>query len=658
VRNHVVALDGLRGVAVAAVVAYHVRPDWVPGGFLGVDLFFVLSGYLITSLLLEEHERSGRIDLVGFAGRRVRRLVPAVLLVVLAVSVYIGANGDLGEIERARRHGLATIGYVANWLFIADGDSYFADVAGPSMLRHVWSLAIEEQFYLLWPLMAWGALRLAGRRAVVGVALAVGAVSVVLMAVLHDAVDPSRAYFGTDTRIFEPLVGAALAVALPLRSTKPQWLVRFGAAAGALWLLMLLLVDDQWTGFYLGGALAIAVVVGAVVIAATADGPVAKLLAWRPLVGLGVISYGVYLWHWPILLVARRDSWTGSVADGGIVVSSVAVAYASHRLVERPVRRSPRLVGWRPVGAAAAAMLLVAGLVVVSTRGTIPAEAVTVDEAIRAIVDNEPAAGDGEGADEVATTDPAAPRRPIVVALVGDSSAWTLGGGLVSWGLDHGPYESPFDPDEIVLLNLARKGYRLAPGATIDLDVPRPRPDVDLEDEAWWRDTIATVEPDLVVALFGLSDLQSREINGDVIEFGSPEFEELMSSAVTDLFGDLAETAPVIVLTTPPLIGEHMPQPVMAEFFRNESAQRATTLNAIFASTAAADDGIAVVDFAALLCPDRSSDGSDHGCLLGLDGSPARHDGVHFTANGGRLAASLLRAALLDHADAAKHDAP
>jgi len=149
--GHVPALDGLRGVAVAVVVAYHLRPDWVPGGFLGVDLFFVLSGYLITSLLLAERARHGHIDLRSFAARRLRRLTPAVVLVVLATVAFTVAVGDAGEIDRIRRHAVGTLAYVANWVFIADGDSYFADISGPSPLRHAWSLAIEEQFYLVWP---------------------------------------------------------------------------------------------------------------------------------------------------------------------------------------------------------------------------------------------------------------------------------------------------------------------------------------------------------------------------------------------------------------------------------------------------------------------------------------------------------------------------
>ena len=635
-RSHVAALDGLRGIAVAAVVGYHVWPEQVPGGYLGVDLFFVLSGYLITSLLLEEYGREGRVDLLAFAGRRLRRLLPAVLMVVIAASAYVGARGDFGEIERIRRHGLATIGYVANWLFIVDGDSYFADVVGPSMLRHVWSLAIEEQFYLFWPLVTWAALRLAGRRGVATAALGLGAVSAVLMAVWFDAADPSRAYFGTDTRIFEPLIGAAAATRLPLRSVKPAAVTRLGGAAGLAWLVTVLAVDDRWHGFYRGGAVLLSVLVAVVVVAAAAEGRLARVLGWRPLVGLGAISYGVYLWHWPVLIAARREGWTSPTDEALVVLATLLLSIVSYRLVEMPIRRSRSLVGWRPVAVALASMAVFAGAVLGLTRTTVPAEAVTVDEAIAAAAGGSDPVDPGGG--------PAGDEEPLVVVLIGDSSAWTMGGGLVSWGLNHGPYDSPFDPDRIELINLARKGYRLVSGATIDFGEARARPDVDLTDEAWWRATVAAVEPDLVVALFGLSDLQSREIDGAVVDFDSAEFAVRFDEAATTLLGDLAATAPVVALTSPPLIGEHMPVPVMAEFFDDYSAARAERLNALLSEVVAGDPRMSMVDFAGALCP--GGDAPDGGCLLADDGQPARHDGVHFTEAGARLAAELLTAPL------------
>lgn len=648
--RHVAALDGLRGVAVAAVVAYHIRPSWVPGGYLGVDLFFVLSGYLITSLLLDERARSGGVDLLAFAGRRLRRLLPAVLVVVVVVVVHEWRWGDLAQVEQARRHALGTLGYVANWVFIADGDSYFADVAGPPLLRHVWSLAIEEQFYVLWPLTVLVAAKLAGRRGVAAVALVAAVASMGWMAVLYNVDEPSRAYFGTDSRIFEPLIGALGAVLLPLGAAKPRWIGPIGTVGGLAWIGAVFVVDDAWSGFYLGGAALLGVASLAWIWAATQDGRAARLLGARPLVGLGVISYGVYLWHWPILWMVRRGGGSGGGADVVVVALTLAVSIASYLLIERPIRRSgpaDRLLGqrWRPVGAAAVAVLAVVGGVVLATRTTVPAEAVTVDQVLEQLAAAEPGpvAEDSTG---IETTS-----RPATVVLVGDSSAWTLGGGLVSWGTAHGPYTSPFDADEISLLNLARKGYRLVPGATTDLGGVRERPSDDLEDEAWWRATVDEVEPDLVVAMFGFHDIQGRELDGRRIEFATDDFDALARAAADGLLSDLAARAPVVVLTAPALVGADMPQPEMAAFFEESSADRSRHLNSILRDVADGLPRVSVVEFGEWLCPaSETGAGLRDGCRLTADGDPARHDGVHFTGAGAALAAGWLTAPLLDAA--------
>ena len=645
-RPHVAALDGVRGVAVAAVVAYHLRPEWVPGGFLGVDLFFVLSGYLITSLLLDEHARSGHIDLLGFAGRRLRRLLPAVLVVVVVATAYVAATGEYGEIERARRHALATLGYAANWVFIADGDSYFADVAGPSYFRHMWSLAIEEQFYLLWPGLVWLALRFGGRRGVGAVAALVAAASVGWMLVLHDGGDPSRVYFGTDTRIFEPLIGALVAVRLPLHAPKPSLLSRAAIAGGLGWLVAVFVVDDQWTGFYEGGAAVLAGLAVLTVVGATRPGIVTNVLAWPPLVALGAISYAVYLWHWPLLLMLRREGLDGFTLDAAVVAATLVVSVLSLRLVESPVRTSPWLRGWRPVGAGSVAIVAVAVVVMVSTQTTVPADAVTADEAIASVTERAVVAPPARP--ETATSTPPGSVRQMTVVLVGDSAAWTLGGGVLDLDTNHGPYVSPFDPDRIALVNLARKGYRLVPGSTVDLDQERERPPDDLVSEAWWRDTVRTVRPDLVVALFGMSDLQSRVIDGVPVEFGTPEFDEATRAAAVELLGDLADVAPVVILTTPPLIGDDMPVPVMAEFFDRHSAERARLFNALLAEIADRDPRFTLVDFASRLCPGTAGEGLVDGCIVDAHGAPVRHDGVHFTAAGAERAAGILTPLLLD----------
>ncbi len=229
--RHLPALNGLRGAAVIGVVAYHLQLGWAKGGYLGVDLFFVLSGFLITTLLLEEWVGTGRIGLAAFWGRRARRLLPALFLVVAALALYLvcnalfggpGANG-LIDLSGLRGDAIATLLYVNNWHLIYAHQSYFAQFSTPSPLQHTWSLAIEEQFYLVWPLVLLLLLRLARRGwrhvgVVVTVVLGVGS-SVLMAALFHPGVDPSRIYYGTDTRLFDLMAGATIAF---LAASRPQ----------------------------------------------------------------------------------------------------------------------------------------------------------------------------------------------------------------------------------------------------------------------------------------------------------------------------------------------------------------------------------------------------------------------------------------------------
>jgi peptidoglycan/LPS O-acetylase OafA/YrhL len=206
---------------VALVVAYHLAPGVVPGGFLGVDVFFVLSGFLITSLLLDEARARAAVDLGRFYLRRVRRLGPALLLLLALMAAYAARWATQGELGRLREHSLWTLGYLANWRFIADGTTYTDVVAGQSPLRHTWSLAIEEQFYVVFPvlLLAIGAAtqwQWARLRRALAVVAATGAVAsaIWMAAVWGDGTDPSRGYFGTDTRAQELLVGVLLGTLL------------------------------------------------------------------------------------------------------------------------------------------------------------------------------------------------------------------------------------------------------------------------------------------------------------------------------------------------------------------------------------------------------------------------------------------------------------
>src|ERR671921_2715367 len=216
--SYLPSLDGLRAFAVIAVLLHDALPIWIRGGFLGVEVFFVISGYLITTLLLTEWHQQGRINLVGFWLRRALRLLPALYL-LLVVTLVFAVVFLPGEVARLRDDALAAFGYVTNWYLILGEQSYFETTGRPSLLQHLWSLAVEEQFYLLWPLLItvalWGVSpmrRWRRRRLALFIAIAGAAGSALLMAALYQpGVDPSRVYYGTDTRVAGLLFGAALA---------------------------------------------------------------------------------------------------------------------------------------------------------------------------------------------------------------------------------------------------------------------------------------------------------------------------------------------------------------------------------------------------------------------------------------------------------------
>jgi peptidoglycan/LPS O-acetylase OafA/YrhL len=345
---YVAALDGVRALAVAGVVLYHAGVAWMPGGYLGVDVFFVLSGFLITSLLLTEHRSAGRIDLRRFWVRRARRLLPAAFLVI-GVSVLAVALIAPGDLARTRADAVASFVYANNWYQLLADHSYFEAFERPSLLRHLWSLAVEEQFYLLWPLALGVCLGRLGSRRTVWITLAAAVGSAVLMAVLV-ARDPTRVYYGTDTHASGLLVGALLAFAWPLgRMQAPaRRSARVVLDAGAgLALVALVAAMTTWTdydnGVYRGGLAAVAIVTAVLVAGVTHPATYAgRWLGTAPLVWIGKRSYGIYLWHWPVMALTRPGvdlSWPRPLLVLAQVALTVALAAASYRWVEQPFRR-------------------------------------------------------------------------------------------------------------------------------------------------------------------------------------------------------------------------------------------------------------------------------------------------------------------------------
>ncbi len=518
-------LDGLRGLAVAAVLAYHL--GHLSGGFLGVDLFFVLSGFLITSLLLREGEGGDGIDLRRFWIRRARRLLPALGATLIGVVVVSRAFLDHDRLPDLRLDAIATLAYVANWRFALEPTGgYFA--ADPSPLRHAWSLSIEEQYYLLWPLVVAGAIALATRRrrpapVVVGAIAAAGAVASVAWTAAHaGSWDVERLYLGTDTRVVAPLVGAALAavfVRRPGGAPAAGWVAPASGLAviGLAVATATVEATDGW--LYRGGlgvvALVAAVAVGGSAVAGTSI--VGRVLSLPPLRWLGERSYGIYLYSWPVQVVAEDQGLDGATLAATTVAVSLLLAEASHRWLEMPIRSGglavPRM---QPAATAALAFVLVAGVVVVGTmtqERPDPLQAMTDEElredALRPAL--EPEGTDGsDGSDPQPGTAGTAAGDPVRVLVVGDSVGYTLG---------------TYAPDD--LDDVSSVDARALPGCSLLTSGERPPEAVEAGSPETYDDCAGPVadadrlglagDPDVVLLVTGAWERADHERDGRTV---------------------------------------------------------------------------------------------------------------------------------------------
>jgi len=361
-------LDGLRAIAVVAVLLYHGQDlsgitTWLEpqGGFLGVEVFFVISGFLITALLLREHDRQGTIGLRDFWVRRARRLLPA-LYVFLAGTIALALLFAHDAFDRIRSEILGALFYVSNWLLIATDESYFEAAGRPSLFRHLWSLAIEEQFYLVWPLIVLVGLRFGGRRTLLALTLAAAAGSTALMWMLFDRIeqygDVTSVYYRTDARAAALLVGGALAMVWrpwtreadrPIRMPVRWGIDVLGAAALALvvamqyWFTDRVIEWDAYTRLYHGGFLALSAATLIVILAVSTPGSALGRVLGNPVMRwIGTRSYGLYLWHWPVFQLTRPrldvdiDGYTLLFVRLAITCGLVELSY---RLIEAPVRQ-------------------------------------------------------------------------------------------------------------------------------------------------------------------------------------------------------------------------------------------------------------------------------------------------------------------------------
>jgi len=402
-QRYMPGLDGLRALAVLAVIAFHEQLGWAPGGLLGVGVFFTLSGYLITDLLLGQWSARGRLQLADFWARRARRLLPALFVMLAVVTAWV-TLADRARLSSLRGAVAAAATYSSNWYLIIQNQSYFARFAPPAPLDHLWSLAVEEQFYLAWPwLLLLGLLCLRawrpGRRgrgapgAAAGPArpgasigwlavptLVLAAASAAGMAVFyHPGLDPTRVYEGTDTRAFGLLIGAALAMVWPSRRLAPSARVRglldVAGFAGLAVIVLMIWRTGQYSAFiYRGGLILLSVGTAGVLAAAACPGAwTGRLLGWGPLRWIGVRSYGIYLWHYPVIVLTSPANSTENLARAGLqTAATIVLAAASWRFVEEPIRhgalgrlwaraRSPRRLAGRGRSLRAAGLVAAAG---------------------------------------------------------------------------------------------------------------------------------------------------------------------------------------------------------------------------------------------------------------------------------------------------------
>ncbi len=703
------ALDGIRALAVIGVMLYHAGVKWVPGGLLGVDAFFVLSGFLITSLLLREVRVDGRISIGGFWARRARRLLPALLLVLLAVSIWAALDRTL-DLSSVRLDIAAALGYVANWRFAFSHQGYFSASAEPSPVLHLWSLGVEEQFYLLWPLLVAGCVgislgvrRLLRRRARPQRSAAPGRWLVLTLAAAGTAAstswlilgalrgtDASRLYYGTDTRALALLTGATLAAIVPLprtpRVVRPSvrvtlfWTIVGLAALGAfVGIVASVSGEDQL--LYRGGFLVIAVLI-ALVIAAVTRAPrcaVSRLLGLPPLAHIGRISYGLYLWHWPVILFATsaRTGLSGAALLGARLGAALALAEVSYWLAERPILR-----GGFP-GRRLAVTGLVAAVAVVGVSGpwlAVPRSAAAANgETIASKLDalakgqdqrtqaltkarsplsnpssSSASSSSSAGAPATAGKQPTTsgttsrsasvttpqklpggvpaqepnpvPTEPMNTLLVGDSEAFSAFMALFKQE----------DAWKVNLINASRIGCGIAPGVGAGEGDQAPVAYGECWDWAQrWAQTVAAQRPAVSLLILGRWETVDRKVGNKVMRIGQPAYDKLLRSEFEKAVKVLGSYGGKVALATAPCY--QRPERPDGSRWPQDDCRRVQDFNRIVWSVAAAHpSNVVVLDLYQYFSPD----GRWH---LKIDGQQVRDpDGLHYNIYGGKYLAPVF----------------
>jgi peptidoglycan/LPS O-acetylase OafA/YrhL len=654
-------LDGLRAVSVLAVILYHAGFGWMHGGFFGVEVFFVVSGFLITSLLLEEHGTSGTISLRSFWTRRARRLLPALFATLVAVAVATVLVGSAEQRWQLRRDLPWSLLYVANWGQILGDVPYFTS-GDPPLLRHLWSLAVEEQWYLVWPLVFLALTRT--RLRLPSIATLVAASAVVVMAftwwlhaggpaplggppgIVAGADRTNFMYLSTITRSSGLLLGAAAAfVWRPWRSARspeagPRALdVAGGVAVGTLVCIFgVATLTDGYVYQWLLPLVSVLSLVAVLVVVHPAAAGMRGVCSWAPLVAVGRRSYGLYLWHWPVFVLASATH--GSVARfvvAGLI--TVAIAEACYRLVEQPVRAGALSrwwathdpVRWRVVGVAAAMFLALVAFYASVERFDAAeggADASFELTASTVPVDAAPAITAGATSPAVAPATALPPAGPIRLAIVGDSQAHSLAVNLPD-GID--------DTFDVVDGSVEGCGVHDAGRAISTRDGFSSSFAIC---DGWQREwASAAAGADVALVVIGAWDVFDLEVDGARIEFGTPawdaRFLDGLGSGVDAMIGAGARVALLEVACMRPQDVEGAGVPALPE--RGDDA-RVAHVNELLRSYAAASPGtVTFVEGPDAWCADESVSAD-----LGY-----RWDGVHVYTPGAALIYETVAPSLL-----------
>ncbi len=603
-------LDGVRALAIVLVLCYHGGATFVPGGYVGVDTFFVLSGFLITSILVHEHDTSGRIALLSFWARRARRLLPALVVMVGAVLLWVHffARGDYPNLGSDVR---SVLFYFANWHF-STGASYVDLGSSPSPFLHTWSLAIEEQFYLVWPLLLLGAFKLRLSRAkILALTLLAAAGSAALMVYLYDpSQDPTAIYYNTATRAQALLIGAALALALSWWAPAVRRLgVKFWGSCAAVGCAGLVVLSASMTiggtSTYEGGLTLAALFAAALVGGVTLGGSslVARGFSLTPIRYIGRISYGLYLWHWPIFvgLDGARTGLDGPALFIVRIVATFTVAVVSFHVIEMPIRRGAlrRSREMRIEAGVIAAVVLVAAFFQPTAAAPVPYRDLTA------------ALGFFPG--DVPRLAAAPPGPPVRVLFVGDSIALMLGNGL---RLVSQQYGVTVDNMGLSVCSLEDSPYR------VQDSVVTPTPQCKNR-VAVWTSELKRVRPQVVVLLTRLDIVDRYEV-GTWIHIGQPAFDSILRTNLDHAVAALSSTGARVVLATTPYYssGENLNGSPWPE----DAPWRVQQFNAMLRREAAEHPKtVSVLDLNKIVDPEGHYQAVINGVLV------RSSDGVHFT---------------------------